>query len=171
MKNGDVLWHPMLDSHSDLLVYHKLRDDNQFFRNFAKVELTPSNDNWLDPETWSWKIDEPTRPEWMDDAEEVARKKLVHIAKGMILDNGEHPLIIDGCWIIGGEARIGVMRFGRAVSVCDSAKIDRVYGSAKIDNVSGSAKIDRVCDSAKIDRVYGSAKIDTVRDLAKIGTY
>src|SRR5574343_276120 len=94
-KNGDVLWHPNLDSHSDLIIYHKLRDD-RFRNNFAKVELTPG-DNPLDPTTWQWKIDEPTRPEWMDEVEDTAQKKLITIAKGMVIDNGHHPLIADGC--------------------------------------------------------------------------
>ncbi len=41
LRNGDVLTHPMLDSHSDLVRYFKLHDNTAYLDRFAKVELTP----------------------------------------------------------------------------------------------------------------------------------
>lgn len=60
LKNGDVLTHPMLDSHSDLVRWFKI-PDAQAHQHFAKVELTPTTD-WLDPQTWAFRLDEATVP-------------------------------------------------------------------------------------------------------------
>lgn len=49
LRNGDVLTHPMLDSHSDLVRYYKLPDTRVYHQHFAKVELTPVD--WLDVST------------------------------------------------------------------------------------------------------------------------
>jgi len=168
MKNGDVLWHPMIDSHSELAAYHKLRDDDQFRRNFAKVELLPGDD-WMEPEKWTWEVDEPTRPDWLDDVEDSAKKRLITIAKGLILDDGNHPLIVDGCWIIGGVAKVERIKYGRVMRVSDSAEIGYVSGSVTIGSVSDSVKIGKVSDSATIGSVSGSVKIGYVFDSATIG--
>jgi hypothetical protein len=36
LKNGDVLMHPMIDSHSELIEYFKLPDANRDIRHFVK---------------------------------------------------------------------------------------------------------------------------------------
>ena len=131
LKNGDVLHHPMLDSHSDLVTYFKLSDTSQHVRHFAKAELTP--DDWMDPTTWKWRIDEDTKPRWLtraveDDAERKARK----IAATMILKDGDLPFIVDGCWILGGKTRVREIRSGWIRRIQDDATISDVRGGTKI---------------------------------------
>ena len=65
LRNGDVLTHPMLDSHSDLVAYYALPDTTAHHQHFAKVELTPVD--WLDPTTWRFRLDEETAPSWWED--------------------------------------------------------------------------------------------------------
>lgn len=62
LRNGDVLTHPMLDSHTDLIRYYKLPDTTAYHQHFAKVELTPVD--WMDPATWTFRLDEDTAPSW-----------------------------------------------------------------------------------------------------------
>jgi hypothetical protein len=150
LKNGTVLHHPMLDSHSDLVRYFKLHDNTPFLHHFAKVELTPGD--WADVSTWQWKLDEPSRPVWFtEEAEHQAERHVRDIAKRMILRDGEHELIVDGCWIVCGTAKVRDVRGGRIV---------RVEGSAQITHVRGSAQITDVGDSAQITDVGGSATLD-----------
>src|ERR1041384_2010222 len=104
LPNGDVLHHPMLDSHGDLVTYFKMPDESAFVRRFTKHELVPVD--WIDPATWRFVTDEPTRPDWLtDEIEREIERKMRAVASRMILRDGEHRLIVDGCWIIAGTAK------------------------------------------------------------------
>ena len=142
LKNGDVLHHPMLDSHADLVMYFKLPDTNAYIQHFAKVELRPVD--WMDVSTWKWIVDEPTKPKWWTEIAATAEATLRAIAARMILRDGEHALILDGCWIVGGKAKIRDIRSGRIVRVQDSATLSDVRGSAQVSNVGGSAQVSHV---------------------------
>ncbi len=117
LKNGDVLHHPLLDSHSDLVTYFKLPDGSAHHQHFAKAELTPTEDTWTEPDKWTWRIDEPTRPGWLDDVEAQAEARTRAIAKTMVL-SGDHPLVLEGCYIVPEGARIGRLLGGRLIRIC-----------------------------------------------------
>ena len=144
LRNGDVLSHPMLDSHSDLVTYFKLPDTNAHIQHFAKVELTPVD--WMDAATWKWSVDEAVLPIWWDDVKDRAEATLRARAAGMILKDGEHQLIVDGCWIVGGTAKIRDVRSGWIRRVQDSARVSGVWDSAQVSGVGPHVILD---DSAK----------------------
>ena len=146
LKNGDVLSHPYLDSHSDLVKYFKLPDATAHHQHFAKVELTPVD--WLDVSTWQWKLDADTAPGWWDDVKAQAESTLRARAEKMILKTGTHELIVDGCWIVGGDAVVRDIRSGW---------IRRVQDKGQLINVRGSATVRDVGDSATVRDVRGSA--------------
>ena len=149
LRNGDVLTHPMLDGHADLVTYFKLPDTTAYVQHFAKVELRPLD--WGDVATWGWELDEETAPAWWADVAGGAEAELRARAARMILREGEHCLIVDGCWIVSGTAVVLDVRAGRIV---------RVGGSAQIHDVWDSAQIHGVWDSAQIRGVGGSAQLD-----------
>ena len=161
LRNGDVLSHPMLDSHADLVTYFALPDTAAHHQHFAKVELTPHADDWLTPATWAWRLDEDTAPGWWEDVAVQAEATLRARAEKMII-TGAKSLIVDGCWIIGGQALVSEVRAGRIVRVQDSATVQNVRGSATVQNVRGSATVQNVRSSATVRDVSGSA---TVRDV------
>lgn len=133
-KNGDVLHHPMLDSHADLVTYFHLPDTSVAIQHFAKAECVPPSDGWLTPDTWRWHLDEPSRPVWLtEDLEREAEAATRRIAQRMILSEGEHRLIVDRCWIVGGTAVVRDVRGGRLICVWGSAQIHDVRDSAQLD--------------------------------------
>ena len=113
LRNGDVLTHPLLDSHSDLVRYYQLPDGRQHHQHFAKVELTPGD--WLNPDTWTFRLDEQTAPGWWEDVETQAEATLRDRAKAMIVTTGRRDLILEGCWILAGDAEFADVRGGRII--------------------------------------------------------
>ena len=159
LRNGDVLHHPMLDSHADLVAYFDLPDTRDHHQHFAKAELVPDGDI-LNPSKWKWAIDEPTRPGWLDDVERCAEEKTRSIAKRMVLTDQTKKLpkiIIDGCWIIGGSVKLSNIRGGRIYLVGGSAQILEVGDSAQIHGVWSSVLLD---SSAKAHVVKSGSTVD-----------
>ena len=117
LRNGDVLTHPLLDSHSDLVRYYQVPDDRTHHQHFAKVELTPgdTDESWLDPATWRFRLDEETAPGWWEDVKGAAEATLRDRAKAMIVTTGRKDLILEGCWILAGDAEFADVRGGRIV--------------------------------------------------------
>ena len=166
LRNGQVLCHPMLDSHSDLVTYFKLPDGAQWHQHFAKVELVPVD--WMDVSTWEFTLDDETEPGWWNDVAGNVESSMRAKADAMILRSGKHRLIVDGCWIVGGNAIVTDVRGGRILRVQDSAQIRDVQDSAQIRGVWDSAQIRDVGGWAQILGVWGSAQIHGVRDSAQI---
>ena len=166
LRNGDVLSHPMLDSHSDLVRYFKLPDTEAYIQHFAKVELTPTD--WMDVDTWVFRVDDAVAPPWWDDVAAQVEQTVRDRVRGMVISVGTRDLIVDGSWIVGGTARVSDMRAGRIVHVGGSAQIHDVGDSAQIHDVGDSAQIHDVWGAAQIHDVWGAAQIHDVRGSAQI---
>jgi hypothetical protein len=166
LKNGDVLSHPMLDSHADLVRYFKLPDTVAHHQHFAKIELTPVD--WMDVATWQFRLDEASAPGWWPDVADRAERQIRDRATRMILSGGEHALIVDGCWIVGGTAKIRDIRGGRIVRVQDTAILSGVWNSAQVSGVRDSAQVSDVGGSAQVSDVGGSARVSGVRGSAQV---
>jgi hypothetical protein len=148
----------MLDHHSDLITYFKLPDTSAYHQHFAKVELTPVD--WMDTSTWRFRLDEESSPGWWEDVAAAAEKELRARADKMILRDGEHQLIVDGCWIVGGTAKVRDIRSGRIVRVQDTAMLSGVGGSARVSGVGDSAQVSDVRGSAQVSGVGPNAVLD-----------
>ena len=116
LKNGDVLHHPLLDSHSELVTLFQLPDGHQYHQHFAKVELTPpvNWDGWEDVSRWRFRLDEDTVPGWWADVAATAEAAVRRIIERAILPPGEHAYHLDGLAIIGPGVTVRSMRGGRA---------------------------------------------------------
>jgi len=55
-----------------------LKDDKDAPHNtFARIEVNPANNNYLQPDTWVYTIDERVKPDWLNDShEKLAMKAL-----------------------------------------------------------------------------------------------
>ena len=58
-----VTWKFAVDSHEDLVKIAGYTDDNDD-PTFARVEITPKNGNYLNPDTWVFRLDEERTPSW-----------------------------------------------------------------------------------------------------------
>ena len=162
LRNGDVLSHPMLDSHSDLVQHFKLPDTRQHHQHFAKVELTPTGD-WLDVSLWNFRLDEETVPGWWADVAVQAEATLRARADKMILKTGEHSLLVDGCWVIGGDAVVRDVRAARIARVSGGTITDVRGGT--ITDVRGGTITD--VRGGTITRVWGAPWKPLLDDSAK----
>ena len=127
LRNGDVLHHPLLDSHSDLVTYFGLPDTSTYHQHFAKFELTPTTaESWTDASLWSWRIDEPTTPGWLTDIEATAEATARALVQRMVMV-GHRQFVLEGAHIVPTEASIGQLRGGRIVNLCGGA-VSAIYG-------------------------------------------
>ena len=86
-----VTWKLGVDSHTDLLKLTDYKDNTADPRQmeFARVEITPENGDYLNPDKWTFRVDERIRPAWWSrDYEAVA-----HVAHQQWLQELERVLI------------------------------------------------------------------------------
>ena len=71
---GEVVWKLGTDSHSDLIREAGLRDDTNDPKHmtFAKIEITPDNNDYRKPDKWTLHIDETITPAWWNKAYEAS---------------------------------------------------------------------------------------------------
>ena len=100
-----LLLSPWTESHSELLIIHKLRDDGRL--RFARVEYSPpSMDTAHLIDGYKLKIDEERTPDWFDDEMKSAVElKLRDYVKSMIV-TGDVELLIGGQFIIAPGAKV-----------------------------------------------------------------
>jgi len=62
-----VTWKFGIDSHSELVTIAGYKDCTADLNamEFARVEITPDNNNYLFPDAWTLKVDESITPSWM----------------------------------------------------------------------------------------------------------
>jgi len=63
LESGKVLWQMGIDSHDDLLRKFGIADKD-IKPNFARIEISPDNGNYLKPDKWTFKLDEQVVPPW-----------------------------------------------------------------------------------------------------------
>jgi len=172
LRNGDVLHHPMLDSHSDLVQYFKL-PDKQHARHFAKVEFTPKIDKdnvpqYADYKAYTLRVDEDTEPAWFDEVRDSVEKKLLSIVKAMIVDDDTMPLVLDGCRILVKGAKVQEMRGGRAmfcageIGVLSGGTVQSVESGGTVQSVESGGTVQRVLSGGTVQRVWSGGTVQSV---------
>jgi len=70
LESGEVLWEMGMDSHSEILEKHKIKDDTADPKHlmFARVEIAPKNNNYLKPDKWVFRLDQRIKPRWWNKA-------------------------------------------------------------------------------------------------------
>jgi hypothetical protein len=75
-QDKKVIWELGVDSHSDLLLRTGLKDDtaDPALMTFARVEITPDNGNYLEPDHWTLRVDQTITPQWFSEKHKEAAK-------------------------------------------------------------------------------------------------
>jgi hypothetical protein len=74
LKNGTVSWKFGVDSHDKILELNNIPDNTADADKvkFCRVEISPANKNYLNPDKWIFKIDQIPIPNWMEEEHELA---------------------------------------------------------------------------------------------------
>ena len=97
-REAKVTWKLAMDSHSDLLKLTSLKDDtaDPALMTFARVEITPENGSYLEPNEWVLKVDQSITPHWFGEQHKTAANKahkqwLAKLDKVLVKQKIVHP--------------------------------------------------------------------------------
>jgi hypothetical protein len=97
-----VTWKFGVDSHTDLVKLGGYKDTtkNQMEMTFARVEITPDNASYMNPDNWSLVVDESVVPSWFslkhkEAAFEAHKKWQAKLYKSLIKKEIVHPFEIN----------------------------------------------------------------------------
>ena len=134
-----VTWKLGVDSHSDLVALGGYKDDTADPRQmlFAKIEITPKNGDYLNPDEWVYRVDESSAPMWIGREHEAACRKahtrwLRQLDKFIIRHPMIDPLKLKASEV--GPKQIALLK--KWASVRDSVR-DSVWDSVR-DSVGAS---------------------------------
>ena len=156
--SGELVCRPDLtDSHEDLIEMIQIRDDGSGA--FVRLEYLPPDDpstTW-DLDTWLFKVDQEDTPDWFDP--DLAKQKCREKIQRMIITENR-DLLLGGCYIVAGDARIKKVK---------NARIAILAGSATVDQMEGAARIDMMLDSSSVGQMEDTASVAKMRDSASVG--
>jgi hypothetical protein len=94
---GKVTWKFGVDSHSELARLGGYKDE--VLGEFSKIEITPKNNDYLNPDEWVYRVDESPVPNWCgNDEKELAlkahKKWLKALDKFLVRKKIVHPFKI-----------------------------------------------------------------------------
>ena len=70
-RRGRVIWKLGTDSHSDLVEEFDMKDTSKDNPTFARVEITPRNNNYIHPDKWVLEVDEQIKPKWWHEKHKI----------------------------------------------------------------------------------------------------
>jgi len=166
MKSGDVKWKFGVDSHDEILKQYGIRDQNvePDELEFARVEVTPDNGDYLFPDRWTLRVDERIKPKWFTASYELFvmdehKKWVAELDRVLIRKKIINPLSLE-CKSVT-EDDVALLRVWASIwasvrdsvcySVCDSVCYS-IWASVR----------DSVCDSVCYSVCY--SVWDSVRD-------
>jgi hypothetical protein len=127
-RNGDFFHaSDVTNSHEHLIRACKVRDSEAALLtgNFFRGEFTPPTEikTVSDLSTWRLKVDEPTAPDWYDEAK--TREWCERQVSQMIIRDAR-TTILGGCWILDGEkASLNELVRGRIAIAANGADLAR----------------------------------------------
>jgi hypothetical protein len=97
-RSAKVTWKLGVDSHTELLAKTSLKDDtaDPALMTFARVEITPDNSSYLEPDTWTLRVDQSITPHWFGEKHKAAahlahKKWLAKLSKILVRKKIIHP--------------------------------------------------------------------------------
>lgn len=172
LPNGDVLALPeYTDSHSDLIEHFGLRDDGREpeLQRFVRVEFSPSPlANAADVSKYALRLDEDRTPPWWEAIRESVQEKMAAMIRRMIVAD-ERPLLLGGCWILGGHSVVHTAKGARIVVAGGSSQVGELFGSSQVGELRDSSQVGALRDSSRVGALFDSSQVGVLYDSSQIG--
>jgi hypothetical protein len=174
LKFGRVYIHPDKDHHHEIVDALNIKDttaDPDQLR-FAKVEITPPNDDIFAPvNKWSFRLDEDVKPVWWTDEDQKECRlalteymKLVRFNKKTFKTlNAKHRLFLKNCIVERFESGI--------INLYGSSTVQEMYNSSTVQVMWGSSTVQVMCDSSTVQEMWGSSTVQIYSSDVKIEKY
>ena len=138
-----VTWKLGVNSHSDLVKLAGYKDNtaDPHSMEFAKIEITPKNNDYLNPNEWVYRVDESPVPSWVGREHEAACFKahkawLKKLDKFIVRHPVVHPFKLMAPKV--GPKQIALLKKWASVWASVRASVRAIVGAIVGDSVGGS---------------------------------
>ena len=174
-----LLMSPWTESHSDLIIIHKLKDPTDTCRRlpFARVEFSPpSMDTAHLLDGYKLKIDEERTPDWFTtEMQELAAEKMRNYIKSIIVE-GDAQLLIGGQFIVAPGAKIESAKacvinallgsvnkvWGSVNEVFQGGSVNAVFQGGSVNKVCQGGSVNAVCQGGSVNKVCQGGSVNEV---------
>jgi hypothetical protein len=164
-RQGELLHHWNVDSHENLVSLFDLKDKNDYF---VRVEFTPTDNKYADVTAYVLRVDEQSTPAWFEDFRESVTEKLRGIISKAII-TGDRRIIVEGEWILAGEAKLERLCGGRVIRMLGSSQVGKMLGSSQVGKMLGSSQVGKMLGSSQVGEMLGSSQVGEMLDSSRVG--
>ena len=176
-RNGDVIALPeATHSHSDLIRYLGLKDENPELRQWVRVEFSPSQASDLDEvDKYKLKLDD-FHPVWWDDVQETVEKNMRRMVTQIIVAE-DRDILLGGFWIVGKGIKVNVAKNVRIYAMLDSSQVGKMWdssqvgemwGSSQVGEMWGSSQVGKMCCLSQVGEMCGSSQVGEMLDSSQV---
>ena len=162
LPTGEVLHDIHTSSHEDLIQLHGLRDDK--VGRFAKLEYT--SDDLFDLSTYTLRVDEDIKPDWLTDAMlDAAERKLHQIVKKRIITE-DRKLLMGGIFIVAEGVKIGtvknavieVIKNSTVNAMRENSTVNEMWGNSIVKVMWENSTVNEMRENSTVNEMWGNSK-------------
>src|SRR3990167_2588278 len=163
-KNKKVLWHPDIDSHTELLEHFKLKDETNS-PNFVRVEFSPEDGDFLNHDfaKWKFKTDQDFKPDWYD--KEKAKDLMLSAAKKMISDrfvSGKIKEIKEGRWFLK-DADLEKASGSAILRIVNNSQVGELRENSQVGELRGNSQVGVLWGNSQVGELRGNSQVGELR--------
>ena len=165
-----LLMSPWTESHEDLVTYCKLKDNDAFRINFARVEFSPSSmDKAHLVDEYKLRLDEDRAPDWWSDEirDGVAAKMRDYIKS--IIVTGNVGLLMGGQFILAPGAKVEASRAVVIAAMCGTSSVGTMSGTSSVGTMSGTSSVGKMLDTSSVGEMLDTSSVGMMRDTSSVG--
>ena len=144
-QDGSIICLPEhTDSHEDLIAHANLDDSKDPVLNrWIRVEFTPPDKaDVTNPDEYTLKVDEPSTPVWFDDDKRAdCIAQLSARIRAMVVKDKHLKIILGGCWILCGDAKVDRFVDGRVFRMLNTSKVGTMRDTSKVGEMWDTSKV------------------------------
>jgi hypothetical protein len=162
--DGSIKTSDATDSHEHLILAFGLKESNNLSKNgWVRFEYHPENNaDMCDVTKYRLNIDQDIIPDWVtDEIKESWERKANQLVKGMILIDGEIPILLGGRWVLGGTVVVNSIVNSIIQTMLGNSQVNEMLGNSQVNTMWENSQVNTMLGNSQVNEMLGNSQVKT----------